>query len=353
MRNYLFIALIIILAVFRLVWLDKFPTGLDHDEVMYSLNGASYLHTGKDLSGVSFPLSIFRTQTEGVASIVPSLFLSVYYRFFEVNQFNVRALYAVFSLLSAIAIYLLSKLLFKNTQIAFFSVIMFLANPWSFDLFRWCADAPLALLFYLAGITLLIKSKNWTLFFVSFGLFVLGFFSYQGAKPILLPLILIIIWFKKINKFQSIAYFFIFLIFFLGYFIIDSTLPGSFSSGRLNEIFLLNKPYLSSVVDEQRKTSIQSRLNLIYSNKFTVSANTFVRKYLTSFSTEVLFMSGDPRATYKFGEYGLLNYYNLLLIPLGFIYLFYSFRKAFFLLIGLMLVAPIPTAINLVETSVY
>ncbi len=359
MRNYLFIIPIVLLALFRLVWLDKFPVGLDHDEIMYSLNGLSYINTNKDLSGVSFPLSIFRTKTEGTASIVPSLLLSLYYRFFSVNQFNIRLLYACFGLLTALAIYFFAKYLFKNPQIGFFSSLMFLANPWSFDLYRWCADAPVALLFYLTAITILLVAKSWRSFTLSLLLLILGFFSYQGAKPILLPIMAVILLFKKfgvqtfrITNLQIAAYSFILVGFFLVYFVLDSFLPGKFASGRLNEIFLLNKPYLSGIVDQERKESIQNPFTFIYSNKFTVSINTFINKYLTSFSTQVLFISGDPRATYAFGEHGLLSYYDIFLIPLGFIYLFYSSRKIFYLITSLILIAPLPTAINIVENSV-
>ncbi len=358
MKKYFLILLIIFLSFFRFVWLDKFPVGLDHDEVMYSLNGASYLYTGKDLSGVSFPLSVFRTATEGTASIVPSLFLSFYYRFVEVNQFNVRLFYAFFALATTITIFFLTKSLFKKSEIAFLSCIMFLANPWSFDLFRWCSDAPLALFFYLSGITIFIRAHSKRAFLLSFLMFILGFFSYQGAKPILLPIIVVIIlfrrfiWIDRINNLQSIIFAFVSIIFFCLYFLLDFLLPGKFASGRLDEVFLLNKPFLSSVVDQQRKKSIQNPFDFIYSNKFTASLNTFTNKYLTAFSSDVLFVSGDPRATYKFGSHGLFNYYDILLIPLGFIYLFYAFRKVFYLLGGLILLAPIPTAINIVETSV-
>ncbi len=85
------VAIIIIsfLVGFRFLFLDRFPAGLDHDEAMYSLNGESYIQTGKDLSATVFPLSIFRSKTEGNPSVMPSLILSFYYRFLAINQFNV------------------------------------------------------------------------------------------------------------------------------------------------------------------------------------------------------------------------------------------------------------------------
>src|SRR4051812_27870382 len=89
---------ILLLTFFRFLFLDKFPAGMDHDEIMYSLNGLAYLYSGKDLSGIPFPISTFRSLTEGMAAIVPSLLLGAFYTFSDVSQLSVRILYALLSL---------------------------------------------------------------------------------------------------------------------------------------------------------------------------------------------------------------------------------------------------------------
>jgi hypothetical protein len=50
--------IILLALVFRLVWLDKVPTGITDDELGFVLNAKAVFLTGKDLSGVWSPFSL-------------------------------------------------------------------------------------------------------------------------------------------------------------------------------------------------------------------------------------------------------------------------------------------------------
>lgn len=350
------VSLIVIVAGLRFIWLDIFPVGMYHDEIEYLLSAKRYALFGSDLSGVPFPESVVKTDTDGTISPVPPILLSPIYLFLPLNQFTARLPYVIISLLTAWIMYLISQYLFKKKTLSLIVVLIFLINPWSFYLSRYAADTPFALLFYLAGIYTFLKYNKWGLIF-SLSLFVLGFFSYHGAKPLLIP-ILIVLGLYKYQEFGKkkwgyLGIFILGLAIILGLFgYFSLTLPNSGVSVRSEDIFFLDRTKIASQVDTARQQSIVHPLTNIFINYYTTSLNIFTEKYLTAFSPEVMFMTGDPRATYRFENHGLFYLSEILLMIFGLVGLYIYSKRIWLLVIGLILVAPITTAISSVETSV-
>ncbi len=201
-------------------------------------------------------------------------------------------------------------------------------------------------------------SKTWVYRYLSLFFFILGFFSYHGAKPLFLPIILAVavytFFIKKdrksrpfIKKYLIAAFIFIIL-----FFIIEKNLPGIPGSGRFTELFFLDEPRIEGIVNEERRVVIEGPFNELLSNKLTVITKIFIEKYLQAYSLETLFIRGDLSATYRFGTHGLFYYFDALLIPLGFVWMLKNKKRKLKLLLILLLIAPISTAINKVETSV-
>lgn len=352
--NYKLIILVILVFV-HFLWLDRFPVGMTNDELEYILSSKSYALTGKDISGVSFPMSLFKTQTEGAISAIPAVLISPLYLIMPLNQTTARIPYVVINLATALLLYLLCLHLFKNPQLGFLASILFLINPWSFYLSRYTVDSPLALFFYLAGIITLLKFKGIKLI-IPFVLFILGFFSYHGAKPILIPIILAVLGYrlleKSINPKNAVLFVLALIIFVGGFVYLNKIIPGSILTNRSQDLFFLNNGNLSRFVDEGRRLTIGNPLTNILTNKPTVILDIFIQKYLTAFSTDVLFLHGDPRAAYRFEDYGLFFGIDFIFIIFGIVFLFQKYKKVFWLIFSLMLIAPIPTAISGIDTSV-
>lgn len=350
------VSLIIVVAGLRFIWLDIFPVGMYHDEIEYLLSAKRYALFGSDLSGIPFPESVIKTDTDGIISPIPPLLLSPIYLLLPLNQFTARLPYVLISLFTAWTMYLLSQLLFKNKILSLIVVLIFLINPWSFYLSRYAADTPFALLFYLAGIYAFLKYHKWGLIF-SLNLFVLGFFSYHGAKPLLIP-ILIVLGLYKYQKFEKkkwgfLAIFILGLVIILGLFgYFSLTFPNSGISVRSGDIFFLDRTKIASQVDIARQQTVVHPLTNIFINYYTTSLNIFTEKYLTAFSPDVMFMTGDPRATYRFENHGLFYLAEIFLMIFGLVGLYIYSKRIWFLVLGLMLVSPITTAISSVETSV-
>lgn len=349
--------IIFVLVLSRFFYLDRFPVGMSHDEIEYTLSSKTYSLFGVDLSGYSFPKSIFQTKTEGIISFLPPILLSPYFGSVSINQFTTRLPYTIINLFTALTFFFLVKKLFKNKNLALISVIIFLANPWNFYLSRIAVDTPFALLFYLLAILFILDSSNKKLL-LSFLFFTLGFFSYHGAKPILIPLVLICLFYRcflskvKLNLKPAVIFFLGILVVFSFYFFGNHFFSESINQSRSQDILFLNQNLITPLVDTNRKASLENPLKNIFINKGTVSLQIFFQKYLTAFSPEVLFVSGDSRGTYRFGYHGLFFLIDFVFIIIGLIGLFKKYPSQTKFLILLILISPLTTALSTVETSV-
>lgn len=349
--------IIFLVTIYRFVYLDRFPVGMSHDELEYILSAKTYFSSGVDLSNTPFPKSIFQTKTEGIISFLPAIFLAPYYGLVPLNQFTARLPYVIISLLTAITLYLITKKLFNNKCVALVTLLLYLINPWSFYLSRTASDTAFSLLFYLLGIFFVLGSSKKKLI-LSFIFFAFGFFSYHGAKPVLIPLVVICLiyrYFLSKNKlnFKQVGIFLggiivVFSFYFLGNFLF----PGSINQSRSQDIIFLNQNLVSPIVDTDRKASLENPLKNIFINKATISLRIFTQKYLTTFSQDVLFMSGDARGTYRFGYHGLFFVVDFIFILVGLINLFKKYPTKTKFLLALVIISPLTTAISVVETSV-
>ncbi|QQS39130.1 hypothetical protein IPM62_00750 [Candidatus Woesebacteria bacterium] len=340
----------------KFVWLDRFPAGMAHDEAIYLANGVSYMTNGSDLSGYSFPLSLFRTKTEGAISFVPTYIYGIYSLLTPLTPFSTRLLLTLVNLMTAYILFLFTKKIFNNTKLATTSALLFLINPWSYFLARWAVDTPWALLFSLASFHFLIRAKTKSYFVLSSVFFILAFFSYQGAKIILLPFMLIIAVYKfkqdgQVAKKITVWSTLLVTMFVISYFAIDSMLPGDRLTGRKNDIVIFRQDDIAHTVDAIRRNSIEFPYSHILINKPSVMLETVAKKYFSVFSPEVLFFSGDTRATYRYEDHGLFFVIDSVFIFVGAFALFRKRRKIFYLLTSLLLVSPLTTALGAVDTS--
>lgn len=358
MKKVIFLGIILVLGILRFLYIDWIPVGLSNDEIEYMVSAKSYSLYGKDVSGFGFPLSLIKTQTDGIISPIPAMVLSLPLKFLPLNQSIVRSLYVIVNLLTAFCLYLISNHIFPKKRPGIIVSILFLTSPWSIYFSRHLVDTPFALLFYLAGILLLLRNKGWKLIY-AFIFFGMAFFSYHGGKFIFLPIILCTFIFKaaianeNILKIKGYWISMLFsLLFMFTFLLVNSIIPDSATNTRRGDIIFNNKPLLEQTVNTARQQSIQNPFTNLLSNKGSVIFKTFTKQYLTAFSPEVLFVGGDLRATYRFNQFGLLFLFDLILVPLGIITMYSKNRKVFFYLLTLMIAAPLATAVSTIEISV-
>ena len=353
--KYIFFVVLALSIAAHFLYLDRLPVGLSHDEVEYILSSRQYWHTGTDLSNVAFPLSIIKTQTEGIISFLPALLLAPYFGLVKLNLFTVHLPYILISLLSAFVLYCLARRLFKDSPLALITPVVYLINPWSFYLSRTATDTAFALLFCLLGLYFTLSEKR-KYFYLSLFFYVAMFFSYHGAKVIFLPLVIIsLIYFyfshikKNILKFSF--YFILSFAILISFYVLAST-PGSILNSRTKDILLPNNSEIIKTVNNDRLLTIANPFTPIFSNKISVYISVISQKYLTAFSPDILFISGDQRATYRFGRFGLFYLFDLIFLCLGVCLFIKRHPKQGIFLVSLIIIAPLATAVSTVETSV-
>jgi hypothetical protein len=347
MTKLLIAAAFFVVIVPRFLWLDNFPAGMAHDEIEYTLNAKTFALHGTDLAGYGFPLGLFTTETEGHTSLLPAMILAPWFRFVPLTQMTAKIPYALIGLLTAFFVYQLTLLIISKKNIALLASLLFLMNPWSFFLSRFATESPFALLFYAAGSVFFLRLRGWKLV-LPFSLLVMGFLSYHGAKIIFLPLIIVLLVYRRLTVKETAAFLLGAAAFFVLFFLISLKIPGSILSQRSSELQL---PDVTKLVDRERQLSIPTPVTNIYSNKLTTVAPLLIEKYLDAFSPDVLFIHGDKRLVYSFMEHGLFYLYDVILLLAGLYNLHHSGKRALFLLAGLVAIAPLASALNNVETS--
>ena len=358
MKKYLLYFFILLLAFARFIYVDRIPAGMSNDEIECAISAKSYALYARDVSGFGIPLSLFKTRMDGKISPIAPLVLSLPLKFLSLNQSTIRIFYVIVNLLTALCLYFLVKTLSSKKNLGLIAATLFLINPWSTYLSREALDTPFALLFYVAGITALLKLEGWKLI-IPFFLFILAFFSYIGGQFLFLPVILICLvyksWSDKIKFLKSktaLGFTAASVIFVLLYILISRQIPESTLFSRSSDLFFTDTAKISSIVNNSRRQIIENPFNNLFLNKPIEIFKTFTGRYLAAFSPDVLFISGDYRATYRFGEHGLLYLLDIPLILLGLTGLYSKNKRVFLFLTGLALISPIATGVSKIEVSV-
>jgi hypothetical protein len=334
----------------RFLWLGNVPPGVNHDEVDVVDIARTYAYYGKTPLGAKFPQSLIGNQISSTDDSLLPLFLAPIYRFLPFNVFMARLPMVLINIVAAVIMFILCYKLSFSNLFAGITCLVFLYSPWSLVLSRYLTQAPLALLLILLAVTTYVSSY----FTSSSIMFLLAFVSYHGAKPLTILLGLILpIWsnltfrrfsIKKIIKFWSIL--------FIGigvYFLVVLHTPDSTILLRKGETNLLNLSTYSRVVEELRRTSIQSPITNIVFNKPNSFLNYLAQKYLGFFSPNFLFFNGDPGANSRFTDHGVALISDAPLFLLGFSGLF-SYPIAS-LGILLLIIGPVGTIVNTLGIS--
>jgi 4-amino-4-deoxy-L-arabinose transferase-like glycosyltransferase len=342
----LIIVLVILLAAFlRLFQLNQTPLQLFGDEVDVGYQAFSILKTGKDYTGHFLP-SYISSFSEPRASFY--IYSSIpFVAIFGLNELGVRSTAAFFGILNVLLIYLLVRKLSANNVLAIFTALVLSITPWHLQFSRISYEVTLLITLLLsAAIFFLEGLKNNKLLLISACLLSLTFYTYSTAilfSPLLLILLAII--FRKqlfeVDKKWIISSLFVgFLI--LSPFLKD-TVTGQ-TSDRFSRISIFSD---QKIIDSIITKRTNGNFERFFHNKPITFGKVFVANYLTAFSPQFLFLSGDPNPRHSVRETGELYLAFLPFLLFG----LYSSVKNFhdkknFLFLGWLVLVPIPSALT-------
>lgn len=336
-RVILFLILFLGFSI-RIYNLSGVPAGFFADEASIGYNAYSILTTGADEFGVRFPV-FFRAFGEYKSPIqtystVPLIAI------FGLNEFAVRMASVIYGLLTIIAIYFLSKQIFKDDKKlylgALFSALFLTISPWHIHFSR----APLEglmpfCLFTTLGLFFFLKAQEKPKFlYLSLASFALAMYCYFPAR-IFIPLFgigLFMLYFRFFTTHKKIA-----------------------AIGSLLLIFLLI-PFLQnffSPVGLERWKQVNIFSNPPQGRTITQHITT---SYLRHFSFDFLFSKGDIDMPGQFISrhsvrgIGELYLFQFPLIIFGIYSLFKKDKKTLFSLLLWLAIYPVGSVLTVDES---
>ncbi len=345
------ILIIVVSAALRFIFLDKFPIGISGDELDYVLNAKALAVTGTDLSQTWNPLLLQTPPFEVPKAELPYFLIAPFIGISPLSLFFARLPFALFSVLFTVVMYLLSAKLFDRNKALIIGLIAAI-NPWCIYFGRTSFDTPLAVYFYFFGLYLLLVLKKKKVFLALIA-FTIAFFSYIGTKLIYLPFVSISIfyaWYEN-NKKDTFMYAGLFVVALISLLFFVVRLPFSPVSYRQTDILSYKSADVVSVVNSNRRLSIQTPLTNILDSKPIILGKKLVENYLSVFSTSYLFLYGENSPFISLWTHGVFYYIDSIFMLLGVCYAFCKNRKIFFLLVSIVLIAPIPSLASVVGSS--
>lgn len=350
-RNFLPLITIIALAsILRLWMLNSIPVAMSDDEIRFVYTSYSIAHSGKDAFGNFLPL-VFKMDGANTYGQVPIYLSSLFFLFLDLNPLTGRLPYALSGIISIVLFYFILKKMLDNRAVALISSFVLSVSVWHIQLSRVALETDITLLLYLIAITIFLYAKKQTkLIITSMVFFFLAFYSYAALKVVFLPLLIILILykFKDLSKKQLLIILTTIILAFGSFAYLSKTQgASSYSSKEGAPFFFQDKEQTALSVELERRFSNEPPvIKKIYHNKFTYWTRIFSSNYLHAFSPDYLFLSQEANGIYSIWGRGELYIFELPLIFIGFLWLFFKKRKESLFIVCLLLISPLPSALG-------
>lgn len=349
-KKQTFLFLILLGAVLlRLIAVQSVPPSLNWDEVSHGYNAYSILMTGKDEWGVTLP-TIFRAYGDYKLPVYIYL-TTISEAIFGLSVFSVRLVSIFAGIATVIFTYLLTRKWFGQ-KTALFATLLVAISPWSLFLSRGAFEANLSLALIVSGTYFFTrdkkKSKNLIISSILFGL---SLWTYNSARVFVPPLVGMLIFlnigefrklFKKEKKSVLIASG-IFL-FFLVPMVLQLLNPSG--QARYGWVAIVDEGAIGQIEQARVASDLAPLANRFVNNRYTYFAKEFVGNWFAHFSPEFLFFSGGTHYQFSVPGEGLLYLLNIFFLPIGLIQLLRKRDKKSWILMGWLLLAPIPSSLT-------
>jgi len=331
LKTLTIIFLLIIAFLLRFYKISSIPPGLYIDEVSIGYNAYLISSKGVDEYNVKYPLwfKAFGEYKLPVYIYLTSASISL----FGKNDLAIRLPSVIFGSLSVIVLFLL-LLRIGSYSLAFFSAILLAFSPWHLQFSRAAFEANVALFFYLLGFylfILFITKKTFVFLILSTIFFVTTLYTYNSYR-LVTPLTIII------------SFSFVFIKY-------PKQLKNLFFAGFL--FCLLSFPFFQFALSEKGNsrfitTSTFSKYrNDPYFKKIVNYPVFFSYNYLSYFSFNYLFVNGDGMGRHRINGFGIIPYWQLPFLLIGFVYILKEKNSLLkYLVLILLILSPLPGAFS-------
>jgi len=385
----------IFLVFTRFYLLANIPGSLPHDELVYTSQARSFIHTGTRLDGLKPWYAL--TPVHPAYAEWPTMLIAPGFLFFSDPMIAAHATSAFMGITLPILLGFLTYFIWREKWVSITLALLVIASPLHWQLSRVGYDAWYSYWWYVIGGLILVApflGKNarkgspqisaWFKLMACIPL-TIGFFQYQGFKLLLFPWVGFIVtlfivnnsykeltqliellWNKKIlantNKITSLILkiiktylpelLVVVFAFFLTIFYALILMPSHGVGERLKSTVFTDTSLHAEFQDQvnaERRLSLSSPLDSLMSNKY-VSMNTFLLKRLTgAFDLGSLFIAQNAAVSgFAVWSHGLFYWMDGIAIILGLAYLLTNPKRRIsgILMLGAILVLSTPALIN-------
>lgn len=328
MKKYLLVLICLFFLITRLYKIGEIPPSVYWDEASIGYNAYSIAQTGKDEWGENFPIH-FRAFGEFKLPVYIYT-TAVFVKAFGLNEFSVRIPAVLFSLGVVILTYLLAKKLSGTETTGLFSSFFVSVSPWFFIFSRTGYEAIAGLAFYLLAIYFFLEFRrnSWNILFSVIS-FILSAYSYNSFR-VIAPLTMLVLVIFNINNWIPA---------FAGMAVLRGALRKGILPLMLSVVILVFS--IIPIYRLYRYDAGTSRLQAV-----STTSTSFIKNYFSHFSPDFLIVHGDKNLRSQQTGFGQLYLPELILLPLGFLYMLKSKSKYRLLPLALLLLGPIPAAIT-------
>lgn len=347
-----FSGIVFVASLLRFWQLGAVPISPDWDEVALGYNAYSILHTGRDEYGTFLPLEL-----KSYGDYKPALYAYLTIpsiAVFGLSTFATRFPSAFFGVLTVLVLYFFAQELFKRRDIALLSSLLLAISPWHIQFSRVAFETNIGIFFNVLGALLFLKGfKKPTALIFSAAVFASNLYAYQSEK-VFTPLLvlLLIVLFRK--HFLTVPKKYIVIAACIGILIIAPMIQYTFfnTNGLARaqgvSIFSSSTKLYQAIQDRYKyNKATHDWVGLLLDNKRFVYAKQITGNYLSHFSINWLFISGDI-SRHHAPDMGLIYIWELPFILIGLYQLLFGEydKKTKFLIFGWLLFAPIPASIT-------
>ncbi len=347
---FVLIGILIFTIASRLLYLNSIPNGISDDELEFVLNAKAIFYTGYDIAGKWSPFN--SSYKMNIFPPLPYVLTALWQGIMPLRNDLARIPY-IFSYICLIFILYGITVRLINRNAAIIVGVMAAINPWGIFFSRTSFESPISTMFYMLAFYLVLITKGNFILLTIIPL-TMAFFTYTGGKLILLPFSLILFvyaWFvvhkKKYTTQFLVASVAVIILLIYQIVSIRTEAIGS----RITEIAQPYSPFITSIVETKRQTSVIGFPSFIFSNRFLSYAEYVFNKYAEAFSPKLLYMTGDIRSTYSMSYHGYFYLFDMFFFPIGMYFLFRYKRRIFSLLSCLLIIAPLPAVLGTVDTG--
>lgn len=353
-KKLILIFILFLAAFLRFYKLEQVPTSLHCDEGVFGYNAYSILKTGKDEYGQS-PSLVLKAFDDFRPALYTYLTIPAV-AVWGLNEYAVRFPSALFSLLTVILFYFLTKKITKNKKLAVYSTLLLALSFWHLNLSREAGEKVTALFLVLSGLFFFFlfkenqKKRNLAFAFL---LWFLSIHTYHAPRFFLPPFLLIIFFFyrKTLSKKGRIFLISLALTLLISIFYFSFFYKGSMV--RFEQLNIFAHPEVRLVLEEQiREEPVGTNplLTRFFHNKVINYSLGVFKKYGQYFTVDFLFLKGGEPQRVAVPNVGLLSIVELPFLLSGIYFLLKEKKTWAYFLFCWILISPLPASFTVDET---